>query len=320
MPLVLRMALAGLSCLLVLSCTAIRPVAKIGLLAPFEGLYRRTGYNALAAMRAALADAPPASPDLLPLALDSSVDPVRATQKLLADPLLAGLVGPFSLKSVDAIEPLLTSGGEPWFVPFAVEPAGGFAMPGQVGEWMTPLLEKASQAAQRAGCRRLVIAGWPATWPTESLTAIGARTGLTVAQVDDAAQVQVDDAVLHLGEADAAAIFANHLPDTGRRPPFFLGLQGDDPVFAEHSQSVEGIAWLAWVDDAYPAWASGQEVASPSVYQVYRAAATAMAMITGRPQADPSPWQLQWFVYDSTGHAQRAEWPPATGCAVTQPD
>ena len=35
-------------------CTNVRPTIKIGVLAPFEGLHRRTGYAALDAVRAAM--------------------------------------------------------------------------------------------------------------------------------------------------------------------------------------------------------------------------------------------------------------------------
>ena len=50
------------------ACTDVQPVVKIGLVAPFEGLYRRTGYDALAAMRAAIADQPAPGVNVLPLA------------------------------------------------------------------------------------------------------------------------------------------------------------------------------------------------------------------------------------------------------------
>ncbi len=75
-------------------------MVKIGLIAPFEGLYRESGYEALAAMRSAIADSPLPSQvriDILPLALDDSADPQRsgrAAAKMLADPAVAAVVGP----------------------------------------------------------------------------------------------------------------------------------------------------------------------------------------------------------------------------------
>ncbi|MFZ1771520.1 MAG: ABC transporter substrate-binding protein, partial [Caldilinea sp.] len=85
--------------LVLAACTDVRPLVKIGLIAPFEGLYRRTGYEALAAMRQALADAPTGPVAIIPLALDDSADPtrtVRAAEKLLVDPQVQAVVGPLS--------------------------------------------------------------------------------------------------------------------------------------------------------------------------------------------------------------------------------
>src|SRR3954463_1255363 len=45
-------------------CASIRPIVKIGLIAPFEGLYRQSGYDALDAMRQAMAECTPAGVDV----------------------------------------------------------------------------------------------------------------------------------------------------------------------------------------------------------------------------------------------------------------
>src|SRR5688500_13064399 len=84
-----------LAFLLVTGCTSIRPIIKIGLIAPFEGLYRQSGYTALDAMRQAMAECTPPGMDVLPLALDDSGDPARAqraAQKLLIDPSVGAIV------------------------------------------------------------------------------------------------------------------------------------------------------------------------------------------------------------------------------------
>jgi hypothetical protein len=73
--------------LLLAGCTDVRPVAKIGLIAPFEGLQRRTGYAALESMRQAIVETPASAIGVIPLALDDSADPLghsRAAEKLLA--------------------------------------------------------------------------------------------------------------------------------------------------------------------------------------------------------------------------------------------
>lgn len=85
--------------LLMSGCRPTPEVTKIGLIAPFEGLYRESGYSALATMRGALADAGAAELAILPLALDDGDDPLQArrtAQKLRADPTVAAVIGPLT--------------------------------------------------------------------------------------------------------------------------------------------------------------------------------------------------------------------------------
>src|SRR3954452_7384256 len=101
-----KVVLAALVLLILCGCTSIRPIVKIGLIAPFEGLYRQSGYDALEAMRQAMADCTPAGVDVLPLALDDSGDPAqaqRAAQKMLVDPAVRAVVGPLLLNDVPAV-------------------------------------------------------------------------------------------------------------------------------------------------------------------------------------------------------------------------
>ena len=67
-------SLIFISLLFLTSCTSTRSVTKIGLVAPFEGLYRQTGYAALDAMRGAIGEAEGNAADILPLALDGHAD------------------------------------------------------------------------------------------------------------------------------------------------------------------------------------------------------------------------------------------------------
>ena len=85
------------------------PIARVALLAPFEGRYREIGYNALYAARLALREAPGPQPDLLPvddggsllsavqragaLALDPSVQVVIAVGYNAADPPTQAALG-----------------------------------------------------------------------------------------------------------------------------------------------------------------------------------------------------------------------------------
>lgn len=138
------------------ACTPVRPVVKVGLIAPFEGLYRRTGYAALDAVRTAIADCSPPGVDVLPLALDDSGQPegaAHAAAKMRADPAVVAVVGPLSADNVAAAAPQLSEYGARWVVPFAVDPAGGFADPTQVRIWFAPLLEAVAAAAREQGRR-----------------------------------------------------------------------------------------------------------------------------------------------------------------------
>ena len=93
-------------------CTNVRPTIEIGVLAPFEGLHRRSGYAALDAVRAAIADFPYADAGILPLALDDGARPaqaVRSAQKLLVDPRVKAVVGPLTPELGDAIAPISAS-------------------------------------------------------------------------------------------------------------------------------------------------------------------------------------------------------------------
>jgi len=309
-----RLMLAVWIAVVPLACTSIRPVAKIGLLAPFEGLYRRTGYGALAAMQAALAEAPPATLDLLPLALDSSRDPLRTAQKLLADQSVQAVVGPFTLQTAALLQPLLAEPSVPWFITFAVEPRGGFVPLNRFDRWAQPLVMAAAEAAQRQGCQRLVVAGWPTTWPAEVLASSTQKVGLDLALGIEPAGVQPDDAVLHLGPPAAAADFANALQKMGQTTPLYLGPQGADPVFFETNNLGAGVFWLAWLDENYPAWASNHASASPSNYAVYRATQVAVSGLRGTELTDVPPWHLQWFVQDAAGVPQAVERPLQKGC------
>jgi hypothetical protein len=81
--------------LLLAGCTHIRPVHKVALIAPFEGLYRERGYEALAALRAALSTCVPSGVAILPVALDDSGQSekaARAAQNLLADPSVMAII------------------------------------------------------------------------------------------------------------------------------------------------------------------------------------------------------------------------------------
>src|SRR3954452_18921273 len=125
-----KVVLAALVLLILCGCTSVRPIVKIGLIAPFEGFYRQSGYDALDAMRQAMAACTPAGVDVLPLALDDSGDPVqskRAAQKLLVDPTVRAIVGPILLDEIPVVATVITPAtGIPWYIPTLRTATAGF--------------------------------------------------------------------------------------------------------------------------------------------------------------------------------------------------
>jgi hypothetical protein len=293
----LRMIFLTLIALLPLACSPLRPVAKIGLLAPFEGLYRRTGYLALDAMRMALADQPVGPIDLLPLALDDTLDPVRSAQKLLADGSVRAVVGPFSWAHISQVQPIFAA--TPWVVPFAVDPAGGFVGGAAGADWLHPLILAAAEMALTLQCDRLLIIGWPPAWRADLLAEWS--TAVPVVTTNTLATIEPADAVLHLGAPAMAAADLAELRTIAPAVPFLLGPQGEDPVFTEQSSMLDQVFWLGWIDSAYEAWAATHQPSTPLAYGVYRATAEAVAAAIDAPPPTNDPWQAQWFAFDAQG-------------------
>ena len=98
---------------------------------PFEGVYRELGYEALAAMRAAIGEAGPAGATIVPLALDSGGDPAqaqRSLRKLLADPALMGFVGPLLPWTAATLANDARPATGPGLLPFAANAEGLVAL------------------------------------------------------------------------------------------------------------------------------------------------------------------------------------------------
>ncbi len=96
----------------------------------------------------------------MPLALDSSLDPVRAAAKIAASTNVRAVVGPLTPQEGAESAPALA--GIPWFAPWAVT-AEGFVAP-QESDWIEPLARALGEAAQAQGAQRLLIGGMPAGW------------------------------------------------------------------------------------------------------------------------------------------------------------
>jgi branched-chain amino acid transport system substrate-binding protein len=268
-----------ITAILLVSCTSTRPVTKIALIAPFEGLYRQTGYTALDAMRAAIAQSDTGGIDIMPLALDGSgsAEQVRrATQKALRDPSVAALVGPFDPSTIASLDDLLAADGRAWYIPST--------------QILTDTIT--AIAAHVDPTHKLLLAG-----DRELLAAVNAET--LAARLDHPVRVSIDvaalpnheETVIWLGDAAAAADYLIALRIAAPEAPFWLAFNGDTPIFAQRvlrTASPNGeiallgpVYWAAWLDDEYTSWAETHQPNTPTAYVTYRATQRAIAQITG---------------------------------------
>ena len=280
-------ALVALCALLLLAgCTPVRPVVKIGLIAPFEGLYRDSGYTALAALRRAIADCAAPGVDVLPLALDDSADPDlarRAAQKLVADPAVVAIIGPLPFASVPPVAGVMATDDRPWIAPGLVAPAGGFDGPA-ASAWVVALAE-AIIAAQAPA--RVVVIGLPPTLAPD-LPPTVAQTPLL--RVDDPATVTPlsGDAALWLAAPDAGADWLAAHPDV----PLWLGVPYGGDIWTQRGGAAHTAHWLIWRDREYNDWSQPPAPADPPAYQTYRATCALLAQLGSGRAATAGPWQL----------------------------
>lgn len=273
------------------ACASTRPVVKIGLLAPFEGLHRQSGYDALAAMRFALAEYPLSGVEVLPLALDTSADPAqarRAAEKLLRDHSVVAVVGPLQQRQAAAVADLIAATDADWRLPTA-----------SASEDQAQALV-AALVAQIDG-HTILLAGLDAGWPQLSAGEWSARTGKEIFVSGQAGQaalqaeepdIGVADGILWLGDAEAGAAFLAHLRTQDRSIPFWTTSIAGDPVFSWlllERLETEGLPlgpvyWGLAFDESgseYGEWAATHAPATPAAYAVYRATQKALAQIAG---------------------------------------
>ncbi|CAN5542617.1 hypothetical protein BH10CHL1_BH10CHL1_30420 [soil metagenome] len=297
------------ACALV-ACFSIRPVIKIGLIAPFEGLYRRTGYDALAAMRAAIADTPIVGVDILPLALDDANEPSQArrtAQKLLVDPSVQAIVGPLNPATLFSVIDVLPKANSVWVAPFAIAPdSAGFADPPLADAWATKLVGAVAEIAQMQQAHRLVLAGWTPGWPEYSAQTWTPMTKLPVVLAGNDIQAVVqDDVVFWLGSPADAAVYLAKLRAKFPNIPFWLGPQGGDPVFVERIKRHGPVYWATWLGADYTQWAAQHTPATPAAYLVYQATQQAIAAATGQPiTSGIGSWRVAFFVIGEDGQSR----------------
>lgn len=288
--------------LVLAACEDVRPVAKIGLIAPFEGLYRRTGYEALAAMRQAIAEASPHDIAVIPLALDDSATPERAqraAQKLRVDPQVRAVVGPLTPALAAAVADVLSDADMPWIVPYAVNPEGGFASPFRSTAWAEGLIAAVGAAVQRQGATALAVAGNANGWPVWDEEHWSALAGLPTRFLrNNGAFLQPHEAIFWLGAADEAAAFLNAMPELGFDFLFWLGPTGSDPVLGERLQIDRKLYWLTWSNLPYTTQETGTDRWMSSTRLVYAATRAALGVVTKAGAASAPSWRIEMFVLE----------------------
>jgi hypothetical protein len=289
-----RFVAACLVGLLLCGCTSIRPIVKIGLIAPFEGLYRQSGYAALAGMRQAMAECTPPGVDVLPLALDDNGDPLaakRAAQKLLVDPTVQAIVGPLLLDAVPAVAAVITPATTiPWIVPPLLAPGAGFDATAGAA-WITAQVD---YVAQTTSARRILLLGLPPAWQMEIRASV---VTLRIDALDAAlAGVQSGDAILWLGRPDTGVRWQERLRQKFPDVPFWLASQAGIDIFAAQSNDHGGTYWLIWVNSEYNQRLQSDdfaiEPANATQDLTYRATCSVLAGL-GKDQPIP---QVKWVL------------------------
>ena len=288
--------------------TSVRPLARVGLLAPFEGLYRQRGYDALAALRATLAENPPAAPDgvaLLPLALDTSMDATRAAQKLALPGDVRAAIGPFAPADVEGVAGPLRAAGIPWVAPFATGPQG-FVDPTNV-EWMAVLADAVAGVAAEQGADRLALAGWDGVAALRPATSV-----LPWVDVTGAAELRPGDALLWMGDEAEGARFIAQVADrdslivwlapwaAGSVMVDHLGAAvvstGSSGAGSPGAGSLPELFWGLWLPVDYTEWSSTRNFPNPIEFLLHRAAAWASGL-NGSSLVPPAAdsWQFVPF-------------------------
>jgi hypothetical protein len=307
-------ALAGLAIALLLTaaCTTTPPVVKIGLVAPFEGLHRESGYAALHALRAAIADCG-AGGAFIPLALDDSHQAAqarRAIEKIRLDPAAPILLGPLApglLPESGAFSQSdISTNGRTELAPLLVDERGRFA----TGDsWPQALahyvMAVAAAAPERAAVERLLVVGLPAESAAQlsnqaasPADALHAAILLVPAVPPDRLEAilslyQPGDGLLWLDVAPESPALLSALHEHHPQLPIILGPDAGHTVYAAHIGIDASLYWAVWSDAEYTRWASHHpEFASSDTYLVYRAACSALAIYSGMPDQTDSHWQL----------------------------
>ena len=181
-----------LAALVVTSCvTSPQPVVKVGLIAPFEGLYREDAYAVLAAVKLAIAERNAAGGvagrRVTLVALndnDRAADAAARAAELAIDPDVAGVIAPFHRPTARAAASGLAQAGLPYVTLASLDPAeqaGGLGLEAP----SSTLAEQATALLAAGGITRTVVLTNAAALPPAAAGVVwlgDAAGGATLAQ------------------------------------------------------------------------------------------------------------------------------------------
>ena len=260
-----------------------RPVVKIGLIAPFEELYRDDGYEVLNAVKLAVnqrnAAGGIAGRDVALVALNDNGRPDEARRqaaKMAVDADVLGVIGPVKTGSAAAGQ-ALTGHGVPWIALTELAPAelsGGFSLalsPETLGAAAVDAL-----LAQPDIRSVVLLSDWPEAQAGAAATEAAVRS-LPLASVDQVVAT-AGEGVAWLGEAENGARLASAL---GSQASMVGSSEAGSHMFA--GRAGDAAATVAWLS------------AAPDVDQMPQDFVAQYLALTG---ADPGPQAI--LAYDAT--------------------
>lgn len=233
-----------------------KPVVKIGLIGPFEELYRDDGYAALYAAKLAVAQF--AAEGGLPghnvalVALNDNGRPEEAAlqaQKLGIDPAVMGVIGPLQWATAHQAGPELAAHRLAWIAPVPLEPselAGGLSLsasPEQLGQQAVATLAGLDVTAGRVAIfanQASALAGAQA-----AAASLEMEAAVSEAQPPAAAPLIRDvSGVVWLGDA-AGGAEVSRLRGDAVDVPLVGGPETGSPVFRGRGGAIGAATWLS---------------------------------------------------------------------------
>jgi len=228
--------------------TQINEPARVGLLAPFEGLYRQNGYTALASMRHVTDDD---AGLWLPVALDTSRGAERAAQKILAPRNSSAIVGPLTPAEAADAYPAILGVDIRWLPPFAQ--VAGTPVPVDSPSWLVSLIsEVASGPAVDLKVSRIAIAGFAPIFTMINMqdleTLLAEQVELPIVWVNEPAALREGDLLLWLGDAAEGVRFIAQVRETRPQTRAWLPIWAAGDIFVSHASALPDWRWqdLLW--------------------------------------------------------------------------